>query len=74
VIADCQLPIFDWRRTIKPIGNRKSEIENSGTHPLPRLCGTDDLIPKLHHAAGGLVLCFAKEFIMAQAKPGDDKL
>jgi hypothetical protein len=28
VIADCQLPIFDWRLAIKQlaIGNRKSEI------------------------------------------------
>jgi len=28
MIADCQLPIFDWCLTIKPIGNRKSQIEN----------------------------------------------
>jgi hypothetical protein len=36
VIADCQLPIFDWRLVIKPIGNRKSAIENPTAHPLPR--------------------------------------
>jgi hypothetical protein len=35
-IADCQLPIFDWRWWIKPIGNRKSKIENA-THPYQRL-------------------------------------
>jgi hypothetical protein len=36
VIADCQLPIFDWQSAIKPIGNRKSKIENA-THPYQRL-------------------------------------
>jgi hypothetical protein len=40
MIADCQLPIFDWRLAIKPIGNRKSEIENPMAHPLPQR-GTD---------------------------------
>jgi hypothetical protein len=39
-IADCQLPISNWRLPIKPIGNRKSEIANPKTHPLPR-GGTD---------------------------------
>jgi hypothetical protein len=40
MIANCQLPIFDWRLAIEPIGNRQSQIENPGTHPLPR-GGTD---------------------------------
>jgi hypothetical protein len=40
VIADCQLPILDWRLPIEPIGNRQSQIENLETHPLPR-GGTD---------------------------------
>jgi hypothetical protein len=39
-IFDCQLPIFDWRLAIEPIGNRQSQIENPETHPLPR-GGTD---------------------------------
>jgi hypothetical protein len=36
VIADCQLPVLDWRLPIEPIGNRQSQIENLETHPLPR--------------------------------------
>jgi hypothetical protein len=40
VIADFQLPIFDWRLAIEPIGNRQLQIENPETHPLPR-GGTD---------------------------------
>jgi hypothetical protein len=40
LIADCQLPISDWRLPVKPIGNRQSQIENPETHPLPR-GGTD---------------------------------
>ena len=39
-IANCQLPISDWRLAIKAIGNWQSEIGNLETHPLPR-CGTD---------------------------------
>jgi hypothetical protein len=31
VIANCQLPIFDWRLAIGPIGNRQSQIENPET-------------------------------------------
>ncbi|HBB86444.1 MAG TPA: hypothetical protein DC047_02380 [Blastocatellia bacterium] len=33
-IADCQLPISDWRLASGPIGNRQSELGNVGTHPL----------------------------------------
>jgi hypothetical protein len=40
VIADCQLPIFDWPLAIEPIGNRQSQIENPETRRLPR-GGTD---------------------------------
>jgi len=42
-IADCQLPIFDWRLATKSIGIRKSTIGNQVTHPLPR--GGTDFIP-----------------------------
>jgi hypothetical protein len=34
VIANCQLPIFDWRLALEPIGNRQSQIENPETHAL----------------------------------------
>jgi hypothetical protein len=44
MIADCQLPIFDWRLAIEPIGNRQSQIENPETHPLPR-GGADFMAP-----------------------------
>ncbi len=44
LIADCQLPILDWRLPIKPIGNRQSENEKPETHPLPR-GGTDLMGP-----------------------------
>jgi hypothetical protein len=34
VIANCQLPIFDWRLALEPIGNRQSQNGNPETHAL----------------------------------------
>jgi hypothetical protein len=42
VIANCQLPIFDWRLALEAIGNRQSQIENPETHPRG---GTDFMGP-----------------------------
>jgi hypothetical protein len=40
---------------MKPIGNRKSEIENHETHPLPR-GGTDLMPPQIvFHTVSGVV-------------------
>ncbi|HBB89095.1 MAG TPA: hypothetical protein DC047_15930 [Blastocatellia bacterium] len=49
------LPIFDWRLAIKPIGNRESKIENrkQETHPLPR-GGTNFMSLRRVRLRGGL--------------------
>jgi hypothetical protein len=62
-IADCQLPISDWRLAIKPIGNPQSKIENRQTHPLPR--GGTDLTP---HRATNPIFSLAEAFVLPYSK------